>query len=440
MRVEAQAVSSVIKDVVVELPVEAVQRELDEYYRDLARRARVPGFRPGKVPRSVLERRFGMDVNQDVASRLVARTTAAALVEAKVEPVAEPVVQRAPVAAGTAFRYTLRCEVWPEIVPEGYDELEANAAPISVGEEDVARELERLREQRAELRPVAGRTIVQKGDHITVSYEALVDGKPFEGSIAKDRELEVGAGHAVPGFEEALAGAEVGRRHTFEIVLPADIGDKKLNGKTAVFHATVAEIKERFVPALDDAFAKDVAPNLAGLDALRAELRQHLERQAEARGRRAVHEQLVDRALERNTFDVPASLVESELEDQMREAKLSLAMMGIRPEQIAVDDRRMRQELRPRAERRARQRVLLAAIAVRESIEVGDDEVEARIRAHAEATGQALSKVRQNFSKGRARERLRVQIREEKVLDLLRSRARIKELSPEEPPASAAST
>ena len=435
MRVEARDVSPVVRDVVVELPQEKVDAEVDRMYRELARTAKVPGFRPGKVPRSVLERRFGHDVRLDVATRLVRSTSHEALREAAVDPVADPVVQQIAVSPGAAYTYTMRCEVWPKVNPEGYFDLEAKAPPVVVSDEEVERQLESLRQRRAELRPVEGRTAVAQGDHLSLSYDVFVDDKPVAGAAARDQAVQVGEGAAIPGLEEALVGAEVGKSHEFTLTLPDGIGDKALAGKTARFVATVADIKERVVPALDDDLAKEIMPSLATLDELRADLRKYVERRAKERTDREIDEQLVDQTLVKNPFDVPPSLVDIELESAMREAKMSLSMMGIRPEQLQLDDRKLAIDLRPRAERRARQRVVLSAIGDKESVEVTDEEVEGRIRAHAESTGQALSKVRQGFAKGRARDRLRSQIREEKVLDLMRARARITQVAAEENPA-----
>lgn len=435
MRVEAKELSPVLKEVIVELPPEMVDAELGLYYRDLAKKAKVPGFRPGKVPRSVLEKRFAQDVSQDVAARLVRRSSAEALQQAAVEPITEPVVPHVAVHAGQPFQYTMRCEIWPKIEPQGYEALAAKAPAVNIADEDVERELQRIREQRVELRPSA-RKVVQAGDLITLSYAATVDGKAFEGSTATDRQMEVGSGQGLPGLEEAIVGLTVGEASAVRITLPDGMPDKKLAGKEAVFNVTVGDIKEKHVPELNDDFAKELSPGIETLSALREDLRAHLARQAEGKVRREVNEQLIDAALAHNEFQVPEALVESELDDAIREARMSLAMMGIRPEQLNLDDRRLRHDMRPRAERRARQRVLLDAIGEKEGVTVADEEVEARIRAHAEATGQALSKVRQSFQKGRARERLRAQMREEKVLDLVRAKANIELVAAAAQPAA----
>lgn len=436
MRVEAREVSPVVRDVVVELPPEKVGLELDRMYRELGRTAKVPGFRPGKVPRSVLERRYSHDVNMDVAARLVRGTSHDALKEASVEPIADPVVQQIAVSPGAAYTYTMRCEVWPRVEVQGFEGLDATQVEVVIPDEEVDREVERVRQTRAQLTPVAGRTTVAQGDHVTLSYDAFIDGKVFEGGSARDRQVEVGAGTAIPGFEEALAGAEVGKAFSFTLTLPAELKDKVIAGKVATFKATVGEIKEKLVPALDDDFAKELAPHLSTFAELREDVRKHLGLRAQDRADREVNEQLIDKLIAAHTFEVPTSLVDSELEDALREAKMSLSMMGITPEQLNLDERKLRVDLRPRAERRARQRVLLGAIADKELVEVADDEVEGRIRSHAEATGQALSKVRQNFQKGRAKERLRSQIREEKVLTLVRAKANITFTAPPPPPVA----
>jgi trigger factor len=425
MNVQVRELSPIVREVQVELPPEVVAAELDRIYKGLRQRAKVPGFRPGHVPRNVLERRFGAEVNVEAASHLVTTTLADALRDASVQPVAEPVVQKDAVSPGASFRYTLRCEVKPSIDPSDYFEVEVEGSTVSVRDEDLAAELERLRESRSELRPVEGRDVVQHGDFLVLDFDASVDGQPFDGGVARDRLLQIGSRSAIPGFEEKLVGAVRGAPVELTLDLPADLGNKKIAGKRALFRVKVSEIKERFVPALDDDFAKEVGGGET-LDELKGKLRTELERRARDRADREVKERIVDAILGRTPFDVPPSLVEAELESGMREARLSLAMMGVDPSGVPLDERRMRRELRPRAERRARQRLLLEAVAEKEGVAVSDEEVEGAIRRHAEATGQALSKVRQGFLKPERKERLRAQIREEKVLDLLRSRARIK--------------
>jgi trigger factor len=425
MRVEVREVTPVIREVTVELPAEMVSAELDRYYRDLRGRVKIPGFRPGHVPRNILERRFGSDVNLDVAGRLVSATFRDGLRNAAVEPVADPVVQKEPVTPGATFRYSMRCEVKPPLDPADYFDLEASAPEVSISETAVEEELTRIRSDRAELRPAEGRTLVEQGDFVTIDVDALVEGKPFEGGTSRERVFEVGSQSAIPGFDDKLLGAEVGKVCEFDLPLPADLNNKKVAGKTARFQVKVSDIKVRVVPALDDDFAKEVAQVDTVAD-LRVRVRQSLERRARAESDRAVNDQLVDAALAKNPFEVPPSLVEAELDSGMREAQMSLSMMGIDPAQVPFDARKMRQDLRPRAEKRARRRILLEAIGSKEKVSVDESEIDQRIRGHAEATGQALSKVRQTFAKPERRERLRAQIVEEKVLDLLRSRARMK--------------
>lgn len=424
MRVEVREVSPVVREVVVEVPPEAVSAELDRIYRDLRRRVKVPGFRPGHIPRSVLEQRYGSDVREEAAKHLVAETLPGALKEAGVVPVAEPAVQRQPLAGSQPLRYTARCEVKPAIDVRDYFDVEVEAAAADLSDGEVEAELERLREQRAELRPVEGRNRIEAGDYVVLDYDGTIDGRPFEGGSARDRVLQVGSGSTIPGFEDRLLGAELGRERTFTLDLPAEMGNKKVAGKRAQFRVQVKEIKEKFVPALDDELAQSLgAQSVADL---RGKVRAELERRARIRAERETNERLVDAILARNPFDVPPSLVEAEVESGLREAQVGLSMMGIDPRSVPFGERQIRQDLRSRAERRARRRLLLEAIADRESIEVGDDDLDAQIRAYSEATGQALAKVRQTYAKPERRERLRAQVREEKVLDLLRSRARIK--------------
>ncbi len=424
--IASTAESAVRHRVEVEVELRQVDRALERAYRDLARQVRVPGFRPGKAPRSVLERIYGASVSEQVERQLVGGSLSDALELAGLEAVAEPDVDAPAPQPGTAFRYQAWVEVRPAIELPVLEGLPGRRPKVEVADEEVQRELEALRLRHAPLIEESEGTRAARGHVIVIDFQGSIEGVPFEGGVGTDVEVELGAGRLVPGFEDQLEGAVSGEQRELRIQFPEDYASSELAGREARFATRVSAIKRRELPALDDEFAKDLG-DFETFDDLRARIRGDLVSMRERAARAELHRSLLDALLERTSFEIPKSLVERQLEQRLRSARQRL--------EASVEDRRAidsqlmrwREEWRQPAEREVREMLLLEAVARAQSFASDEGEVAARIQQMAEAQGVAPSVLREAYSEDALERIVRSQLADEKALEFLVSRAKVEE-------------
>jgi trigger factor len=412
---------------VLEVQVDAarVARAFERAYRELSRQVRVRGFRPGKAPRSVLERLYGASIAEQIEQTLVGETLADAVEQAGLEPVAEPSVESETPSAGQGFRYTARIEVKPEIELPDLAGLPARRPRVEVAEEDVERELEALRQRHAVLLEEPEGTRIAEGHVASVDFVGRVDGETFEGGSGQGVDVEVGAGRFLPDFERQLVGAASGEDREVRVAFPEDYGNEQLAGKEALFAVHVAAVRRREVPALDDEFAKDLG-EFETLDALRARIRSDLLEAREQSARAVLHRTLLESLLERSSFEVPAGMVERRLESELRSAHDRLAGQ-VDHDTLHEQMGRWREEWRERSERQVRESLLLEAVARAEGLSASPEDVEARVSEMAERQGVSPARLRQAFG-GEALERaLEAQLVDEKALEFLAARAKVEE-------------
>jgi trigger factor len=425
VHVDASEEGPVARRLEVVVAAGRVRRAFDRAYRELARSARVRGFRPGKAPRSVLERLYGPSVAEQIESTLVAETLPDALERAGIEPVAEPAIESAHPSEDREFRYTARVEVKPAINLPDTAGLPARRPRVEVGLEEVEGELEELRQRHAPLVEEPEGTRAARGHVLVIDFAGEVDGRAFEGGSGKAVEVELGAGRFLPDFESQLEGAAAGEDRELRVSFPADYANAQLAGKQAVFRVHVAELKRRAVPELDDEFAKDLG-DFESLAALRERIRSDLLAMRERASRAELRRSLVDALIERTPFEVPPAMRERELARQLHAARHRLE--GQVPEP-ALDQQlaRWREEWRPRAERDVREALLLEAVAAAEGIAVEPAEIEARIEQMARERGTSPVRLRKAFAEGVLEQAVRVELRDERALARLAERAKVEE-------------
>jgi len=425
IRVDANAEGPVARRVEVVVAARRVRRAFESAYRELSRSARVRGFRPGKVPRSVLERLYGHSVAEQIEQALVSETLPEALEQAGIEPVAEPEIDARHPSDASEFRYTARVEVKPVIELPDTQGLPARRPRVEVEPEEVESELEALRQRNAPLVEEPEGTRAARGNVLSIDFSGEVDGRSFEGGSGKGVEVELGAGRFLPDFEAQLEGAVAGEDREVRVHFPETYANEQLAGKQAVFRVHVAEVKRRAVPALDDEFAKDLG-DFADLAALRERIRSDLVSMRERASRAELRRSLVDALIERTPFEVPPGMLRRELGRQIHAARHRLeghvpeAALG---EQLA----RWQEEWRPRAERDVREALLLEAVARAEGIAIGPVEIEARIEQMAKERGTTAARLRKSFSEGMLEEVVGVELRDEQVLARLADRAKVEE-------------
>jgi trigger factor len=427
VRVETTETTSVVRTLEVEVAADRVARAFDRTYRDLARRARVPGFRPGKAPRSVLERMYGASVLEEIERALVSETIPEALSQSGTVPVAEPAVDAQPPKPGLPFRYTARVEVKPRFELPDLHGLPGRRPEVVVGVEDVEGALERLRQERAPIVEEPEGTRAAPGHIVHVDFVGRIDGAAFEGGSGQDVAIELGSERFLPGFESQLVGAQAGERREVTVHFPQDYGRGDLAGKEAVFDVHVHSVRRRAVPELDDEFAKDVG-DFASLDELRARVRENITAERERKAQGALQRSILDALIERTPFELPAGLVERRLQRRLSSAHRELERT-VPHEALHAQLSRWHEEWRPLAERETREALLLEAVAKAENVVVEDSEVEARIERMAQEQGVDAARLRKAYREADLLETVRAQLADEKALESLCREAKIEEVS-----------
>ena len=255
MKANVEEISAIKKKVSVEIPEDQVSQEINSFYVDLGKKAKIKGFRPGKVPRNILERYFKDYVKAEVIQKLIQETYPQALSETNLQPVSPPMIDPGEFEGGKSFQYSVVIEVKPDIKLEGYTGLKIEGKKEEVKEEEIEDRLKALQNLHANLKTVSEVRAIQKGDYVIIDYEASLDGKPLEGGKAVDFTVEVGSGQFIPAFEEKLIGIKPEGESDIEVSFPEDYGYQKWAGKTISFHVKIKEIKEKILPPLDDEFA-----------------------------------------------------------------------------------------------------------------------------------------------------------------------------------------
>ena len=427
--VSAAERSSVLRALSIEVEEQDVRDAFERVYRNLARSVRVRGFRPGKTPRSVLERVYAASVAEEVERLLVNETFAAAVERSGVVPVVEPSIAAEPPKPGQVFRYTAEVEVKPGLELPALEGLPAQRPPVQVREDEVEAELEALRLRRAPLEDEPEESRAGDGSVLTLDYEGRIDGQAFEGGSAEGATVEIGAGRLVPGFEDGLRGAMRGEQRELSVTFPEDYGAADLRGKSAVFQVNVRGLKRRYLPALDDALAKELGEaGIETLDALRGRLRELLVARRERAAQDVLRRTLLDALIARTPFEVPPGLVEFHLSRRLTTAHDQLRSM-MSHDELHERMNEWRVSWRPEAEREVRETLLLEAVAEQQGLSATDEEVTGRIQALAHEQGMAPERLKKQYDERNLLPALRVRMREEKALEFLTSLAKVEETS-----------
>lgn len=425
LSVSTTETSSVIRTLEVEVDAKRVRKAFDRAYRDLGRRVRVRGFRPGKAPRSVLEKLYGASVIEEMKQALVAETLPEAFDRSGLVPVAEPSINAEALADEAPFRYQASVEVKPEISLPELSGLPAQRPPVEVGVEDVETEIQELRERRAPLLDEPEGTVAAPGHALVIDYFGSIDGQAFDGGSSEGAVLELGSGRFIPGFEEQLEGATAGEDREIRVSFPEDYGAEQLAGKEAVFAVHVVRVQRRELPELDDAFAKELGEFETVAD-LRGRIREDLLAVRERAAKTELRRSLMDALIDRTAFDLPPGMVEQRLEQRLAMARQQLGR-AIPEEELNERLPAWREQWRPKAARDVREMLLLEEVARQVGCEVEDAEVEERLDQMARDQGIDPARLRQAYGERGMLDALRAQMVEDKALEFLVSEAKVEE-------------
>ena len=421
MKTEFTDVNDTRKNVQIEIPSDIVDAQIERHARDYSRKARIPGFRPGKAPARVIKQRFKDQILHDVAHDLIPQAIDDALREKGVEPVDMPDVRDVTVEEGRPLTFTASFDTLPAFEPGEYGTLSLHRPSSVISEEAVDTALQRLRDRAARFETVEGRG-VDHGDTITADL-ARTDAAGATDNH-KDVNVELGAKANPPGFDEQLLGLEVGAVKSFSIKYPADYAIAELANTEVTYTVTVKAIKRRVLPELDDEFAKDLG-DFETLDALRGRVREDLEHEARHAAERELRAELMTQLAARVPFEVPQSLVERELDRRIEEFARRLVDQGINPNEAGVDWRVFRESQRDVAREAVAAALVMDEVARREQLGATNEEVEGEVARFAERSGRTPAAVRAELEKQRGLSRVRAGLRREKTIDFLLARATI---------------
>jgi trigger factor len=415
----------------VETDEQSVQDALDQAFKKVVKQVNVPGFRKGKVPRAIFEKRFGVEVlYQDALDILLPKAYEQAVEETGIVPVDRPEIDIEQLEKGKSLIFKATVTVKPEVELGEYKgiEVEVDEEQFAVKPEDVEKELERMQKQQGQLEPVEDGT-VEKGDRVIIDFEGFVDGEPFEGGKAEQYTLEVGSGTFIPGFEDQLIGMKAGEEKEIQVTFPEEYHVEDLKGKPATFKVKLHEIKRLNLPELDDEFAQDVS-EFDTLEELKADIEKNMKEKAEKDKENFIRNELVEKAAQNATVEIPEVMIENETENMLRQFEQRLMYQGLNLETYAQftgqDQEALKDQFKEDAEKRVRADLVLEAIAKEEKIEVTEEEVEAEIKQMAEEMGREADEVRRILENQGALDSVKDQLRVKKTIDLLVSNSKNK--------------
>jgi len=411
----------------VEIPAEEVARETDTLIQKYQKLARIPGFRTGHAPASIIKQRFAEGIKSDVVDALVPRYFRKEADKLGLTPVSQPQVTDLHVHDGEPLRFKASFEVMPTIRVEDYKELRADKPDTSVTDEEVEQSLKSLQEQRATFTTIEGSPLGD-GDFAQVS----LDGKPKDAAAAAtpgpagsnpvhmdDILVEIGGAGTMPEFTENLRSASAGDERTFDVHYPQDFSDQRLAGKTFTYTVQIKAVKQKSLPELNDQFAKDLG-EFADLAEVRKRIREGMEAEKKQNAEREGKDKLVAELVKRNDFEVPEALVEHQIDIRLDRGLRALAAQGMKTEDMKkMDLNRLRAGQRDQAVQEVKAALLLEKIAEEEKLEVSDAEIDREVEALAEQSKQTPEAIRSRLTRDGALDRIRNRIRNEKTLDFL---------------------
>lgn len=420
MKVAVEEMDACRRRLVVEAPLDLVQPEWERAYSRVQKQARLPGFRKGHVPRSLVKVHFADEVRREVAQHLIPDVYRRAVTEANLHPVNEPDLESVHLEENAPLTFTAVVEVRPTIVLGEVKGVAVRPVSRPVTAAEVDETLERMREQQAEFRTVE--RAAAPGDLVIVDYELYVEGR--DPVAQSGRAFVLGDGTVLPEVDQAVAGMRAGEEREAAFRFPDDHRPEELRGRRGTARVKLVEVKEKVLPELNDDLARSLG-EFDSLAALRAEVVRQLEARRAREERQALEDQVVDALLERHPFAVPESMVLRQIAHQVEHARERLRRSGVDPDGVAWDYGRLVTELRPGAERAVRRRLLLEAVADREGLEVSEPEMEGEIERLAQASHRPAEAVRRMMEKSGDLDALRHALRERKALDFLVQHARI---------------
>ncbi|WP_455661958.1 trigger factor [Pradoshia sp.] len=381
----------------VEVPVEKVNEGLDSAFKKVVKQVQVPGFRKGKMPRPLFEKKFGVEsLYQDALDFILPEAYAEAINETAIEPVDRPEIDVEQMEKGQALIFKATVTVKPEVKLGEYKGLEVTKFDTEVTDEEVNEEIKQMQERNAEL-VIKEEGAAANGDTVVLDFEGFVDGEAFEGGKADNYTLELGSNSFIPGFEEQLVGLETGGEKDVEVTFPEEYHAAELAGKPAVFKVKIHEIKTKELPALDDEFAKDVDEEVETLDALKEKIKNRLVEKKNHDAEHHVKDTVIEKAAENAEMDIPEAMIDTETDRMVQEFGQRLQMQGMTLDMYfqfsGQDEAALKEQMKEEAQKRVRINLTLEAIGKAENIEVSEEEINAEVQTMSEQYGLSAEQI-----------------------------------------------
>ncbi len=421
MKVDIASISDIERRMTVEVPSGTVSSEIDKAYQKLKKTVKLRGFRPGKAPLSILQKHFKAQVEEDVISRIVQDTYPQALQEVDASPVSQPKIENGVLEKGKDFSYTAVFEIKPAIDVTGYEGLELEQPAVQAAPDEIDAEIERMRNACAGMKDAAGRP-AHKGDHVVFDFEGIVDGEPYAGGKKTDFFLEIMEDAFLPGFTEQLEGMSAGEEKSFSLTMEDDYFDRDIAGKKIDFTVTMKNIKEKELPELTDEFARDCG-EYDGLEDMKKKISGRITEGKKQQADMKLRDAIFDKLIEKNSFEVPKSLVEMQARNMILDMQQMLSAQGMKLEDMGQTPAQLFEQYRGPAERQVRSALLLHAVAEKEGLEAQEQEIEEKYREVAEQMQQDVAAIKARVTD----DMIRPQILEKKALDFIKTKAIITE-------------
>jgi len=429
MKVNSEKIDKNKMSLEIEVEVEQVERALKQAHNKLVKKVNIPGFRKGKAPKAILERYVGKAaLLEEAAETMIIPNYAAAIQETGIEPIDRPNVEIVQLEEEKPFTFKVTVEVKPEVVLGEYKGIQAERPKYPVAEDDVNKELERLQQRYAKLTELGEEDEIQDGDMALISFQGFVDGVAFEGGTSDSHSLSIGSGSFIPGFEEQLIGAKINEKRDVNVTFPEEYHKEDLAGKEALFKVEIKGIKRKEVAPIDDEFAKDVS-EFENLADLKADITKRLEESAEKRAEEHVRNEVLTKAVDAASVEIPPVMVDNRVERMLDELRERLAMQGLKLEQylqfVNMDMDKLKEQYRPQAEREVKTDLVLETVAKEENIKATEEEVNAELDKISQQYNQPVDQVKMALASAGRLEMLNYGIAMNKTVEFIVDQSKI---------------
>jgi trigger factor len=428
METSIEEISQVKRRLNVEIGAEEVTTKLDQAYKQVSKRAKIKGFRPGKAPKKILEQYYGKEIMDDVKNDLIRESFSKVIEENKLFPLGGPSIEDEAIRPGENFRYTIVMEVKPDFELKDYMGIPVEKQILNISEDDVDKRLEEIKEASAKLISINEDRGIREGDYVVIDYVGLWKDKPLQGIKGKDFLIHVGSKNFYPELESATLGLKKDDRKDIRMNFGEDYSDRRLAGKGVTFRIHVQDIKEKDLPELDDDFARSLGNDFKSLTDLRERVRKDITLQEERRIDRELKARLLNKITAMVDFELPQVMVESEIERLIANIKQTSLRTGTRFESAGISEEKLRKDLRIPSEQKVKEELVLGKIAEMEAIGVEEPDIRKGLQELAAQTGSDLAMLQQYYEKNNLMDQLRNQLLVEKILNHLVQGAKITEV------------